>query len=127
MAIVCSNNTKLCYDQIVHWVATQSMYWCGVPKPALVCMFTTLQNLQHHIHTLFGNLEIWGSTNIWVVPVLGIVGQGNRAGPQIWAVISTPILELLKEEGFGIAFKASISGTPMQFIGYSFMDNMCLI
>jgi len=85
-----------------------------------------LQNLHHHVWTLYGDSEVWGSTDIWGVPVSGI-GQGNRAGPQIWAVVSTPILDLLHQEGFGTAFKASISNNNISFVGYSFVDNTNLI
>jgi len=108
-AIVCSNDAKSCSDFIVHGIAVQCMYQCGTPKPALVCMFTTIQNLQHHIRTLYGDSTMWAGTEIWAVPVVGI-GQGNGAGPQIWAVVSTPILDLLRQEGYGTAFKATISG-----------------
>jgi len=52
-AIVFSNDAKSCYDYIIHWIAVQSMFQCGVHKLALVCMFTTIQCLQHHIRTLF--------------------------------------------------------------------------
>jgi len=84
------------------------MYQCGVPKLALVCMFTTLQNLHHHVCTLCSDSKVWGSTEIWGVPVSGM-GQGNGAGPQMWAVVSTPILNLLQQEGYIAAFKASIT------------------
>jgi len=89
-------------------------------------MFTTLQNLHHHIRTLYGDSEVWSSTDIWGVPVSGI-GQGNGAGPQIWAVVSTPILNLLRQEGSDTAFKASISNNTISFIGCSFIDNTDLI
>jgi len=124
--IVCSNNAKSCYDRIIHQIAIQSMYRCGTPKPALVCMFTTIQNLQHHVWTLYGDSTLWAGTEIWAVLVPGI-GQGNGARPQIWAVISTPILNLLRQEGYGAAFKATISSDQIQFAGYSFVDDMDLI
>jgi len=69
---------------------------------------------------------VWGSTEIWGVPVSGI-GQGNSAGPQIWAMVSTPILNLLQQEGHGAAFKASITNNSINFIGYSFVNDMDLI
>jgi len=125
-AIICSSNTKSCYDRIVHWIAIQSMYRCGTPKPALVCMFTTIQNLQHHVWTLYGNSTLWASMEIWAVQVAGI-GQGNRARPQIWVVVSTPILNLLRQEGYGAAFKAAISSNQIQFVGYSFIDDTDLM
>jgi len=55
------------------------------------------------------------------------IGQGNGARPQIWAVVSTPILNLLRQEGYGVAFKAAISSDQIQFVRYSFVDNMDLI
>jgi len=102
------------------------MYRCRVPKPALICMFLTLQNLQHHVHMLYGDSTIWVGNEIWAVPVTGI-GQGNGTGPQIRAVISTLILDLLQQEGYGAAFKAAMSSDQKQFIGYSFVDDMDLI
>jgi len=90
-AIICSNNAKSCYDHIVHRIAAQSMYRCGVNKPALICMFSTIQRLRHHIRTLFGDSQISAGTESWAVPISEI-GQGNGAGPQIWAVVSTPFL-----------------------------------
>jgi len=102
------------------------MYRCGIPKSALVCMFKTIQNLQHHIRMLYRDLTMWARTEIWAVPVAGI-GQGNGAGPQIWAVVSTPILNLLRQEGYRAAFKAAIGGNQIWFIGYSFVDDMDLI
>jgi len=102
------------------------MYRCGMPKLALVCMFTRIQNLQHHIQTLYGDSTLWAGMEIWAVLVAGI-GQVNGAGPQIWAVVSTPILDLLRQEGYGTAFKAAISSDRIQFISYSFVDDMDLI
>jgi len=70
--------------------------------------------------------EVWGSTDIWGV-LVSRIGQGNGAGPQIWAVVSTPILDLLRQEGFDTTFKASISNNIISFIGYFFFDDMDLI
>jgi len=89
-------------------------------------MFSTLQNLQHHFRTLYGDSTIWEGNEIWAVPVAGI-GQGNGAGPQLCVVISTLILDLLCQEGYGAAFKAAVSGEQIQFVGYSFVDEMDLI
>jgi len=102
------------------------MFWCGVHKLALVCMFSTIQQLQHHIRTLFGNSQISASTDLWAVPILGI-GQGNGAGPQIWAIVSTLILDILREAGYRATFKLAISGSSVSFISYSFVDDMHLV
>jgi hypothetical protein len=38
------------------------------------------------------------------------IGQGNGAGPMLWAVVSTPVLKVMRAEGFGTFFVACLSG-----------------
>jgi len=64
--------------------------------------------------------------DLWAVPISDI-RQGNGAGPQIWAVVSTPILDMLRDAGFGASFKLAVSGNQVSFMGYSFVDNTDLI
>ena len=103
---LCSNDAKSCYDRIVHSVASLAMQRVGAPVEPIVCMFTTIQNLQHRIRTVYGDSEIGFSGELYAVPFQG-VGQGNGAGPQIWAVVSTPIFNMLRSMGFGAFFKAT--------------------
>ena len=51
------------------------------------------------------------------------VGQGNGAAPAIWAVVSTPILNMLREAGFGVKIRSSLSQTPTHFAAYVFVDD----
>jgi hypothetical protein len=53
--------------------------------------------------------------------------QGNGAGPVIWAVVSSPVLQILRQEGFGEFFKAALSGNDIRLIGYAFVDGTDLI
>ena len=85
-------------------------------------MFTTIQNLEHHIRTLYGDSTVSQGGNLWVLPVSG-VGQGNGAGPAIWAVVSTPVLDMMRAMGFGAIFKTAMSGDTIQFVGYAFVDD----
>jgi hypothetical protein len=94
----------------------------GVEEPPIVCMFTTIQNLQHRIRTLHGDSELAFSGKLWAVPIQGM-GQGNGAGPQIWAVVSTPVLNMLRHEGFGAYFRTAITGATISFVGYAFVDD----
>ena len=75
----------------------------------LICMFTTLQNLEHMVCTVYGDSDISFSGKLWVVPIQGI-RQGNGTGPATWVVVSTPILNMLCELGYGAFFKGLISG-----------------
>jgi len=81
--IICSNDAKSCYNCIIHHIAAQSMYWCGVNKTMLICMFSTIQHLKHHIWTLFGDSEISAGTDLWAVPVSILdkaMGQDCKSG-----------------------------------------------
>jgi len=102
------------------------MYQCGVNKTTLICMFSTIQHLRYHIHTLFGDSQISAGTDLWVVPIFGIV-QGNGSGLQNWVVISTPILDMLREARFGAGFKLAISGMQVSFVGYVFINDTNLV
>ena len=123
---LCSNDAKSCYDRIVHSVASLAMQRVGAPVEPIICMFTTIQNLQHRIRTIFGDSEIGFSGATYVVPIQG-VGQGNGAGPQIWAVVSTPVFNMLRSMGFGAYLKATISGDRVEFVGFAFVDDADLI
>ena len=89
-------------------------------------MFHTIQSLRHHIRTVHGVSDLTFGTDNPATPPQGIC-QGNGAGPAIWAVVSTPILDMLCAEGFGIKFVSPLSGVSIHFAAYVFVDNcdMC--
>jgi hypothetical protein len=94
MGAICANDAKACFNRIVHSVASLAMQCQGVPPGPIICMFTTIQNLKHYVCTIYGDSLLSFGGTIWTVPIQG-VGQGNGAGPQIWAVVSTPVLDML--------------------------------
>jgi hypothetical protein len=66
-----------------------------VPPGPIICMFSTIQCLNYYIRTIYGDSELSFTYELWTVPIQGM-GQGNGAGPQIWALVSTPVLDLLR-------------------------------
>jgi hypothetical protein len=96
---ICSNDPKSCYDLIGHTQVAMSMQQVGVPKTIINCLFTTLQEAIHKVCTGFGDSKSHYGGKVWLVPIHGI-GQGNGAGPAIWAVVSSPLLNVLCEQGF---------------------------
>jgi hypothetical protein len=46
---ISSNDAKSCYDLIGHSQASMIMQWHGVPKSAVDCLFTTLQDAEHRV------------------------------------------------------------------------------
>jgi len=58
-------------------------------------------------------------------PMHGIC-QGNGAGPAIWAVLSSPLLDIQQEKGFGFYFFTPLSKQEVHFVGYAFVDGSIL-
>jgi hypothetical protein len=123
---LCSTDLKSCYDRIVHAMAFISMQQQNVPESACMCMFTTLQKLKHTIRTMYGDSASEYEGTLWVVPVIGL-GQGNGAGPIIWAVVSTPVLNMLRIQGYRVFYMSCISEEEIHLVGYSFMDDTDIV
>jgi hypothetical protein len=80
--VLCSNDMKSCYDRIVHAVASLCLQRQGISESEVVCVFSTLQNLEHTIRTAYGDSEDTYGGDMWVIPMQGVY-QGNGAGPLI--------------------------------------------
>jgi len=63
----------------------------------------------------------------WKAAIAGI-GQGNGAGPQIWAAISTVLFKVMREDGFFAKLVCAMSRTELPLSRFSFVDdiNLCL-
>jgi len=123
---LCSNDAKSCYNLIGHPQASLAMQRCGVSKSIIKCLFSQLQNATHQVRTGYGDSSSFYGGNKWLKPYHGI-GQGNGAGPAIWAVVSSPILNILRRKGLGCHFIAPFSSTEVKFSGYSFVDDTDLV
>jgi hypothetical protein len=123
---ICSNDARSCYDLIGHSQALMVMQRNGVPRQVVDCLFSTLQLARHHVRTGYADsLSSYGGHNM-PTPMHGI-GQGNGAGPAIWAVLSSPLLNLLRSRGFGCEFLPPLSKELLHFVGYACVDDMDVI
>ena len=117
-----SNDAKSCYDRIVHSVAMLSMRRMGYPLPPLISMFSTLQQLRQYIRTSAGDSSTFYDGSHTDIPMQG-TGQGNGASPAIWAVVSTPILKLLRIEDLGVFFQSALDNEEVKLVGFAFVDD----
>ena len=119
-AALCSNDATSCYDRIVHVVASLCMQRLGVDANTCKVMFATLQHLQHYVATAYGNSETpYGGIQI---PLQG-VGQGNGAGPAIWLVMTIPLINMLRNRGFGFRSISPISHHLCHMACFTFVDD----
>ena len=117
-----SNDAKSCFDRIVHNIAMLCMECLGCPKEPLISSFKTLQEMKAFIKTLFGrSVSFYDGSN--EDKPISTLGQGNGAGPQIWAAVSTPILKLMAADGHGILFFTAMTGDKVELVGFCFVDD----
>jgi len=89
-------------------------------------MITMLVMLRHHVRTAYGDSDISQGQDNWMELAAGI-GQGNGAGPQIWAAVSTPLFEIMQAEGFVAQIICTMSKLSMELAGLAFVDDTDLI
>jgi hypothetical protein len=121
---LCSNDAKSCYDRVVHSFAILCMLSLGCPLGPILSMFATLQKMQHFIGTAFGVSDT--SFNGGDIPFQGL-GQGNGAGPTGWAVVSAPIINMVRAAGYGSTFVSALSCAVVSFVCYAFVDDTDLV
>jgi hypothetical protein len=123
--VLCANDAKACYDRIVHSIAILSLRRVGLPLAPARSMFQTLQKSAHHVSTAFGvSTRHYGSKRS--TPMQG-VGQGNGAGPCIWAVISTVLIMAMASKGHGFNMLSALSSVLISFVCYAFVDDTDLV
>jgi len=115
---ICSNDAKSCCKLIGHTPASLAMQRCGVPKSAIKCLFTQLQTATHQVRMSYGDSSTSYGDKTWI-PVLHGIGQGNGAGPAIWAVLSTPLLHISRSKGLHCQFIAPFSAKSTCFSGFA--------
>ena len=118
---LCSNDATGCYDRIIHVAASLAMQQAGVPASACECMFSCLQNMTHYVSTAYGISESSRSPSTQL-PIHG-VGQGNGAGPAIWALMSSRFYHNLELQNVQATFTAPLSGKQYKTCGLGFVDD----
>jgi hypothetical protein len=86
-------------------------------------MFTTIDKMKRCIRTTYGD-----STQTYKADKRKFHGilQGNGAGPTIWAMISSPMLDRLRHKGYVVKIKTDTS-TEITIPGFAFVDDVDLI
>jgi hypothetical protein len=126
-AALCVNDMKGCYDRIVHSVASLCMQRLGMDITPLQSMFYTIQQLEHYIRTAHGvSQQSFNASDVHPIAIQGI-GQGNGAGPQIWAAISTVVLNMLRTQKAGAEFVSPITRRHTSLAGYAYVDDTDII
>jgi len=111
-----------CYNRIVLFVATLCLCCLGADKASVQSMVSTIHRMKHHVWSTYGNSQMAQGQKEWGKHIAGI-SQGSRVGPQIWAAVSTPLFQILAEEGFLATIICTISSHEQSIVGFGFIDD----
>jgi hypothetical protein len=116
-------DAKSCYDRIAQPVASLALKRQGASHQMVKAMFRTISKMKRCIRTSFGDSQVFYSED--ETRFHGIL-QGNGEGPAIWVLMSTPMLDRLKKEGFGIKIELQ-DGSTIVIPAFAFVDDVDLV
>jgi hypothetical protein len=76
----------------------------------------------HHIQTGYRISKSMYQSALGDAPLQG-AGQGNGAGPSLWALISTVIISAMKRVGHEVQLLSPISNLSLWIVCFAFVDN----
>jgi hypothetical protein len=94
----------------------------GYPKEPLISLLLTFQNLKQYIRTAYGESEV-PLDFATIEGYINSIGQGNGCGPQAWGLVSTVILNMMRNSGHTARFRCPITGEMVELVGFAFVDD----
>jgi hypothetical protein len=117
-------DAEACYDRIPLHIAALCLRRQGLPLSAIKYMFSPIYGMKHNIRTSFGE-----SSQSYRSPDHRLHGilQGNGAGPCIWVMVSTPLLDHLRATGHGIQVQRLGYRTSLLVPAFAFVDDVDVV
>jgi Reverse transcriptase (RNA-dependent DNA polymerase) len=116
-------DAKSCYDRIVQPMAALALKRQGATDSMIRAMFDTISKMERCVRTVYGDSDItYKESNKRHHGIL----QGNGAGPSIWIMLSSPMLERLKDKGFGVVIQLNETFSIL-IPAFAFVDDVDLI
>lgn len=117
-------DAESCYDRIAPPIAALAMKRQGAPDSFTGMLFNTLDKMKHYIRTAYGeSVQCYYRQEEKFHGIL----QGNGAGPAIWAMVSSPILDYLRAQHLGVTIRRPSSGEIIKVPAFAFVDDTDLV
>lgn len=117
-------DAEACYDRIPLHIAALSLQRQGLPQSAIQYMFSPIYGMKHTVRTSFGeSRQCYRSIDHRLHGIL----QGNGAGPCIWVMVSTPLLDHLRAQQHGIQVKQIGYQTSLLIPAFAFVDDVDVV
>ena len=115
------NDAKACYERIVMNLAFLISQQLGMPKYVCEWFNNVLQQAHYHIQLPDSTSTTYYS-NTTNSPLHG-PGQGSRAAPSMWVIISSLIMECMQQKSNGVQFIDPHHNKSFQHIMTGFVDD----
>jgi Reverse transcriptase (RNA-dependent DNA polymerase) len=116
-------DAKGCYDRIVQPMASLALKRQGATDNMVEVMFSTIQKMERNVRTSYGDLlTTYKEENERFHGIL----QGNGAGPTIWTMLSSPMLDRLRDKGLGVKIRLA-TDNEINIPAFAFVDDVDLI
>jgi hypothetical protein len=89
-------------------------------------MLATIQEMEHHIRTAFGDSKGYYGNDPSQPPPQGIL-QGSGSGPAGWSSIAAVVVKAMRDQGFGYSVWTLIRQRESSLVGFAFVDDTDLI
>ena len=116
-------DAKDCYGRITPMMTSLAMKRQGATQAMMDLMLDTIAKMKHYIRTSFGDSD--STYQQGDIPFHGIL-QGNGAGPTIWAMISSILLDKLRHKGIGVRIQTLNNGILL-IPAFAFVDDTDLL
>jgi hypothetical protein len=117
-------DAKSCYDCISPPIASLALKRQGAPQSMIDVLFLTLDEMTHFIRTAYGDSDI---TYCRLRDRFHGIGQGNGAGPMIWVMVSTPILNRMQTQGLGASITNPDTDKVVMVTAFAFVDDTDIV
>ena len=120
MAIM-SVDAAQCYDRVHHGL--MSLVWLALVRdiPVIQILLSCLGDMKIYTRTGYGDSESYFGGR-GEIPACGL-GQGSRAAPASWVQLSSILVKIYKETGFGAKLHDPVTKAFIHSIGCMFVDD----
>ena len=124
-----SCDLQSCYNRVAHTPALLAMLGYGIPSEPMYSMFHAIQYMKFTTRTVFRDSgETFGGREPTFTCRPQGLGQGNGMGPQIWAVVSSRMFEVLhKKRGLETSFMTLMLKEVLKLCGFTFVDDSDIV
>ena len=122
---IISADAANCYDRINHVIMALLFLAIGVPTGAIAAMLMSIQLMKFYLRTGWGeSTRCIGGNPLFIL--MGLC-QGNGAAPASWLVLSSMLVRILKQLGYGTKVESPVTHVFLDIMGVLYVDDTDLM